>query len=393
MPRELPVIDDVTLEDLYSDPYPTYARLRKEAPVAWIKAANIALVTRFDDIIAIERDETAFPARDMRSLQIKAMGHTLMRKDGDEHARERSTLARTFSPATVKRHWAPIFDKIADELITELAPRGKADLYADFASPMASRALAALIGLTNVDWKDLIWWSQALIDATGNYGDNPEIWARNDRAVAQLETAIDARIEALKGTDDLCVISGMINADMALSRQQVHSNVKVVVGGGLNEPRDAICTTVLGLLSDPVQRDAVLADPTLFARAFEEAVRWVAPIGMYPRKTDQELVLADTTLPPDLPLGLSAASACHDETHFTNGHQFNLFRDKAPHLAFGSGPHFCLGTWSARKMVGEIAVPRLFARLRNLRLDPDEPHRMGGWVFRGPLSLPVVWST
>lgn len=392
MPRDLPVIDDVTLAELYADPYPIYARLRKEAPIAWIKAANIALVTRFDDIIAIERDEEAFPAFDPRSLQIKAMGHTLMRKDGEAHERERATLKQTFSPVTVKKHWGPMFDAIADDLIDELAPRGSADLYSDFASPMASRALAEIIGLTNVDWADLVWWSQALIDATGNYGNNPDVWARNDRAVAMLEAAIDERAEVLKGTDDLSVISAMINADAGLSRQQVHSNVKVVVGGGLNEPRDAICTTVMGLLSDPKQKEAVLADPSLFARAFEEAVRWVAPIGMYPRRSGRENILSDTILPPDLPLGLSAASACHDEAHFTEAHRFDIFRPKAPHLAFGSGPHFCLGTWSARKMVGEVAVPRLFARLKNLRLDPERAPRMGGWVFRGPLSLPVIWD-
>lgn len=392
MPRDLPVIDNVTLEELYANPYPTYARLRKEAPVAWIKAANIALVTRFDDIIAIERDEAGFPARDMRSLQIKAMGHSLMRKDGEDHERERATLKQTFSPVTVKRHWGPIFDAIADDLIAELAPRGSADLYSEFASPMASRALAAIIGLSNVRWEDLVWWSQALIDATGNYGDDPAIWARNDRAVAMLEAAIDERMEALKGTDDLSVISGMVNAAEPLTRQQIHSNVKVVVGGGLNEPRDAICTTTLGLLLEPAQRDAAMADPALYARAFEEAVRWVAPIGMYPRKSGRENVLSGIVLPPDLPLGLSAASACHDDSHFVDGHRFDIFRQKAPHLAFGSGPHFCLGTWSARKMVGDVAVPRLFARLRNLRLDPAHPHRMGGWVFRGPLSLPVVWD-
>lgn len=65
---------------------------------------------------------------------------------------------------------------------------------------------------------------------------------------------------------------------------------------------------------------------------------------------------------------------------------------KQSHLGFGAGPHFCAGTWVARQMVGAIAVPQLFARLKDLRLDEDKQAKFGGWVFRGPLNLPVQWT-
>jgi cytochrome P450 len=168
--------------------------------------------------------------------------------------------------------------------------------------------------------------------------------------------------------------------------------VKVIIGGGLNEPRDSICTAAYGLLSNPEQLPRVLADESSWKNVFEETVRWVAPIGMYPRRVAKRTELSGIILEPDMPIGLSAASACHDEKYFPDGHRFDVFREKKPHLAFGSGPHFCLGTWVARKMVGEIAVPALFRRLKNLRLDPDNPPKMGGWVFRGPLSVPVLWD-
>jgi cytochrome P450 len=126
MARPVPVIDDVTLESLYADPYPIYRRLRHEAPVAYLSAAGINLVTRFDDIIAIERDHERFPANDPRSLMIKAMGHTLMRKDGHDHRRERMALEPTFRPGTVKTHWGPIFEGICNDLIDRIAPRGRA---------------------------------------------------------------------------------------------------------------------------------------------------------------------------------------------------------------------------------------------------------------------------
>jgi cytochrome P450 len=392
MARAVPVIDDVSLDQMFADPYPIYRRLRQEAPVAYIAAAGINLVTRFDDIIAIERDEETFPALDPRSLQIRAMGHTLMRRDGEAHQRERRVLEPSFRPGTVKNHWGPLFQQIADDLIADLAPRGKADLFTEFASPMAARSLMAILGLPQVDWRDMVWWSQSLIDATGNYGDRPEVWARNDVAVEGINAAIDERIPVYRAAPDQSVISALVNSEIELPVETIRANVKVIIGGGLNEPRDSICTAAYGLLSNPEQLPRVLADESAWKNVFEETVRWVAPIGMYPRRVAKRTELSGITLEPDMPIGLSAASACHDEKYFQDADRFDVFREKKPHLAFGSGPHFCLGTWVARKMVGEIAVPALFRRLGNLRLDPDNAPRMGGWVFRGPLSVPVLWD-
>ncbi|MCW1932288.1 cytochrome P450 [Pararhodobacter zhoushanensis] len=391
MARELPKIDDVSLTEMYSDPYPTYARLRRDAPVSWLVPAGIALITRFDDIIAIERDHETFPANDPRSLQIRSMGHTLMRRDGAEHAAERSAMVRTFSPPVVKGHWEPVLRAIVDEQIAAIAGQGQADLFNDFCAPVASRALAQIIGLPDVDWRDMLWWSQALIDATGNYGDLPEPWEHCARASAQIDAAIEAQTAQWRREPDPSALSAMVAADWPVERTR--ANIKVAIGGGLNEPRDAIGTLVLGLLGNPDQLAAVRADPKLNRRAFEESVRWVAPIGLYPRRVARDVVLSETLLPAGTPIGLSAGSACRDEAKFgATGEVFDMRRPQAQHLAFGSGPHFCLGAWMARLLVGEIAVPSLFERLPGLRLDPQRPHRMGGWVFRGPVSLPVLWD-
>jgi len=387
-----PVIEDISLTQLYADPYPAYRRLRREAPVAWVPAARIHLVTRFDDIIAVERDAETFPALDTRSLQIKAMGHTLMRKDGEDHRRERMVLEPTFRPGTVKSHWEPIFQRIADELIDGFSERGSADLFTEYAAPLASRCLMELLGLTNVDWRDLIVWSQSMMDAVGNYGDDPEVWAKGAAASRAIDAALERRIPELRARPDPSVVSAMVNADEPMSIEQIRANVKVIVGGGLNEPRDATCTALCGLLSDPAQLSEARDNPARRKDVFEEAVRWVAPIGMYPRRVARRVELGGAILEPDDQIGLVVASACHDESKFDNAERFDIDRKRAPHLAFGSGAHFCLGTWAARKQVGDIAVPLVLQRLKNLRADPSRESRFGGWVFRGPLSLPVVWD-
>lgn len=392
MAISMPVADDIKLADLYSDPYPIYRRLRRDMPVAWIPAANIHLVTKAEDLLAIERDAETFPALDTRSLQIKAMGHTLMRRDGDDHKRERNVIEPSFRPGTVANHWTPLFHAIAEDLISGIEKRGEADLFADFAAPMASRCLMDVLGLTNVDWRDLCVWSQALMDAVGNYGDDPAVWEKGRVASQAIDDAIAERIPQLRANPDPSVISSMVNATDPLTIEQIRANVKVIVGGGLNEPRDAACTLIYGLLSNPDQKALVLTGDVPWRQAFEEAVRWIAPIGLYPRRVAKPAVLSGIQLEPGMALGLSAGSACRDEDHFANGEVFDINREKHPHLAFGSGPHFCLGTWVARKQVGEIGVPMLFKRLDNLRLDAASPARIGGWVFRGLLSLDTKWD-
>lgn len=392
MTRSMPTVSEITLPQLYDDPYPAYAQLRAEAPIAWVPAANIHLVTLFDDIIAIERDAETFPANDKRSLQIKAMGHTLMRRDGADHRHQRTVLEPSFRPGTVTNHWAPKFEQIADELIAGIEKKGSADLFTEFAAPMASNCLKEVLGLTNVSWQDLAVWSQSLMDAVANYADRPDVWERGRVAAKGIEDALEIRIEELRANPDPSVISSMINAEEPLALEHVEANVKVICGGGLNEPRDAACTLLYGLLTHSDQRDQVMSGAVPWKQAFEESIRWIAPIGMYPRSVAKPAVLSGIQLEPGMAIGLTAGSACRDETHFTNADRFDINRERKPHMGFGSGPHFCLGSWIARKQVGEIGVPRLLKRLRNLRIDDERPPRIGGWVFRGPLSLHVKWD-
>jgi cytochrome P450 len=393
MAKPIPVIDDITLEALNSDPYPIYARLRRDAPIAWIPAANINLVTRFDTIKHIDTTPQDFPANDPRSLQIKAMGHTMMRKDGDAHRAERSIVQKSVNANTIKEYWTPRFECIVNELIDDIKDKGEADLFSDFAAPMASRCLMELLGLTNVRWDDLCAWSQSLMDAVGNYGNDPVIWEKQEQASALIDQALDQMIEIKRITPDPSLISMLANAPR-VNLKQIRANVKVIIGGGINEPRDATCTAVHGLLSNSEQLSLVLMNPTeaLWADVFEETVRHCAPIGMYPRRVAEDIELDGFLLKKNDLLGLCVASACHDEKYWNHGEYFDITRKRTTHLAFGTGPHLCLGFRTARMQVGHLSVPNLFAKLPGLRLNDTKETRFGGWVFRGPLTLPVKWD-
>lgn len=392
MARAVPVIDDISLDELYADPYPSFRRLHAEAPVAWVSAANINLVTRFDDIMVIERDTDTFASSNPVSLMNQVMGHTLMRKDGEDHRLERKAIEPSFRPGTVKRHWVPRFRKISEQLIESFQSEGKIDLFNSFAAPMASLSLMDMIGFRDVKWQDLAWWSQALMDGVGNYGGVEEVKLRAKEAAEGIAAAIDDVVPYLEKNPNPCIISSMLHAEDKQSIEQIRANINVIVGGGLNEPRDSILTATYALLTHPEQRAKVMEDASLWASVFEESVRWISPLAMYPRRVTRDVVLGEMQLREGDQLAICVGAANRDEAHFESPEKFDIFRPKGSHLGFGAGPHFCAGTWVARQMVGEIAVPMLFEKLKDLRLDETQEVRIGGWVFRGPLNMPVCWT-
>jgi cytochrome P450 len=384
----------ISLEALEQNPYPIYRRLRDEG-VVWVEAAGRWLVTRWDDVDAVERDSDAFTAMEEASLQTRVMGRTMLRTDGAAHRRLRRAAQTALSPQAIERHWLPEFSRIADELIDAFADHGAVDLMPEFCGPFAARCLGHVLGLHDASDRDLQFWSQALMDGTANYADDPEVWARSERAVAQIDVATDAAIARVQAAPDQSVISAMAHADgdgRPLTRDEIVANTKLMIGGGLNEPRDGLAFAIWALLTHPEARAKVVTDRSSWATVTEEALRWMSPLAMFPRQVAKPVRLADTTLEPGARLGLLVASANRDERHWERADRFDVHRPKQRTVAFGVGHHFCLGVWMARHQIGGAALPALFERLDALALDLDNPPEIRGWVFRGPTRLHVTWS-
>jgi cytochrome P450 len=259
------------------------------------------------------------------------------------------------------------------------------DVLRDFAAPFAARTLKLLLGLEAAADEDLAFASQAFIDGIGNYAYDADTWARCERANRLVDDAISAAWDrAVDGT----VLRGLIDAG-ALSEDEVRANVKLFISGGLNEPRDVIATTLHALLADPEQEALARADPENLVRATEESLRWVSPIGMYPRVVHEDTELGGVTLAAGSRLGVLIASANRDERHWDDPDRFELRRATARHLAFSRGPHVCPGAYFARRQVARAALPELLS-LPGIKLTGPVPYR--GWVFRGPARLDVTWG-
>ncbi|MGX9426620.1 MULTISPECIES: cytochrome P450 [Bradyrhizobium] len=381
---------DIDVAAFWSDPYPTLAKLRRDAPIAFVPQLGSTLLCSRDDIFVSEKQIDVFSSHQPAGLMNTLMGHNMMRKDGEAHVSERKAIFPAVSPKTVRSHWTAQFQAHADRIIGELEPAGACDFVRDFALPFSAECLKSITGLTNMRFQDMNAWSQGMIDGIANYTGDPAVEARCHAATSGIDAAINDMLPVLSKKPDQSLLGVMLASGMPM--ESVRANIKLSISGGQNEPRDAIAGTAWALLTHPDQLRSVMEGKIPWMQAFEEYARWISPIGMSPRRIAKPWKIRDVAFEPEERVFLMFGSANRDEKHFERADEFDLERDTSKSIAFGAGPHFCAGAWASRAMVADVALPAVFARLKNLRIVESEPVRIGGWAFRGLLNLPVAWG-
>jgi cytochrome P450 len=387
MAKLAPLDETITIPELVRDPYMIYKRLRSEAPVLRVKSVGRTMLTKAADTRRVKDTPEIFSSNDPNTPMERAFqAHTLMRKDAEDHTRERDAMAPSYTAKNIKTSWETIYHDVARHHVDRL-PRGETvDLFTTLAGPFAADCLRHLLGIPNASVPDMERWSQALIDGAGNFGWADEPFAASDLANAEMNNCFDAMINHHKAEQGQSVLSVMVNADDPIEISQIRSNIKIAIGGGINEPRDALLTIVYGLLSSPEQFDTCKRNG-LWADAFEEGVRWVAPIQVSSRLVKEDVEIRDCLVPRGDTVMTIQASACHDEELYDAPELFDIFRKKQPHQAFGNGPHFCQGKHIAKRMLAQILMPMLFDRFPNMEL--AGPVEFTGFGFRGPAAVPV----
>ena len=375
----------------WADPYPILAEMRMNAPICYVPEIGATLITRRDDIHTCEKNVAVFSSEQPGGLMNVLMVRNMMRKDGDEHREERFVYYPTISPRKVEKIWAEMFIELPDRVLDDFGPSGSTDLVPAYATAVSGEALKAITGLTQVTYQDLDSWSQALIDGVANYTGDPEIETMCNLATAAIAAAIDQRLPEVRKDPDASLLSVMTQAGM--SEDKVRANIKLTISGGQNEPRDAIAGAVWALLMRPQQLDLAMSGAVSWQQVFEEYCRWIAPIGMSPRRIAVDHSYGGVDFEADERIFFMFSSANRDESYFSDPERFDVTRDTGAALTFGAGPHFCAGAAASRSLVGDVAIPKIFQRLTTLRLDNSaQPVQFGGWAFRGPLSVPVSWG-
>jgi cytochrome P450 len=385
---------EITVEQLEADPYPIYERLRSDAPVCFVESVGLWLVTRWDDVQHVDKSPAVFTGETDPSTLERTFGKNLLASEGAYHDRIRSIIYPWFRVGAIGDYPDKVIAPIAAHLIDGFEADGGCDLVADFAEPLSARVLKQALGLEFVEEATLRRWFAELAEGAANFEGDPAKQKIADAASAEVNETLAPVIERLGREPDDTLLSSMVHTEVdggKLTLQEIQSNLKVMIVGGLQATTDLIALSMWALLSHPDQLELVRADPALIDPAIEEAARWHSPVGTSTRQTTQDTELAGVALEKGALVAAVLASANRDERNWTEPDRYDVCRKEGSHLAFATGPHLCLGARLARYET-RAAWRLLLERLPGLRLDPEHPIEISGWEFRSPHHLKVKWN-
>ncbi|MCY3661204.1 MAG: cytochrome P450 [bacterium] len=376
---------EITLAELEADPDPILARMRATEPVCWVPSMDMWLVTRWNDVAYMEAHPELFSAATDPSFLARALGPNMLVMDPPAHTRLRDMMLPPFqssgrSGPFVSAELAELADGILDEIEGPTV-----ELMGAYAQPLTAGALAIVLGLDSHGFDRMWSWCEGLVTDIANFENDPTATAIGEAAKADLGEAIAARIGQAAGGDsaiDRFVQAGATSAEIV-------NNVRLMISGGINEPRDGVGLVAWVLLSRPDLRQAVAVDGRRLRRLVEEVLRVHSPVGTITRQATRDLELAGAAIAAgDLVSGV-LRSINLDPEHWSNPTEIDLRRREGPHAAFALGVHRCLGEWLGRQEV-RVGVERLLARFPDMALVADRPVELQGFEFRGPRE---VWVT
>lgn len=394
---------DLTSAAFKADPFPFYARLRRESPVHEVMLPGRQrawLVTRYNDVVALLKDErfvksrakVITPDQSYREPWMPAMFRPLSRNmldlDPPDHTRLRSIVQKAFTPRFVELLRGRV-ESIADELLTAMRRRRRMDVIADFALPLPTIVIAEILGVPAGQQHRFHRWSQTIVAA------NWSKWSMV-RAVPSVIAFIRyiRRLIVLKReqpADDLVTaLTGARESEDRLSDDELLSMIFLLLIAGHETTVNLIGNGTLALLQHPAEMQRLRDDATIVGPAIEELLRFGSPLETATERYAREpLTFAGTALPAGALVYAVLASANRDEAVFPDPDRVDLTRDPNRHLSFGLGIHYCLGAPLAR-MEGQIAIPALLRAFPNLRLTNEPLRWRRGLVLRGLKSLSVT---
>jgi cytochrome P450 len=384
----------VTVEALESDPYPIYKRLRDEEPVSWVESVGLWLVTRWDDVVHVDKRPDLFTGETEPSTLNRTFGKNLLGSEGDYHSRIRSIIYPAFRVAAIGHYPDEVIAPLAHELIDTFAGRGEVEFVSEFAEPLSARALRRALGLEDVAEETLRRWFVDLATGASNFEADAAKQKIADRASAEVDETLEPILDRLESTPDDTLLSSMLHSEVEgerLTRQEIKSNLKVMIVGGLQAGTDLIAISMWALLSHPEQAARVLGDHSLIDKAIEEGARWHSPVGTSTRQATRDAELGGVKLEQGALVAAVLASANRDERQWTDPDRYDVERREGAHLAFATGPHLCIGARLGR-YEARTSYRILFDRLRNLRVDPERPTELSGWEFRSPHHLHLLFD-
>jgi len=378
--------------DLYAgDPEPVYAFLRAERPVYWDATNELWGVSRYHDIVTIEKDAATWCNSGGYRPNIPA-DPSIIGLDDPLHTERRRLVTRRFTPRAVTHH-EDLVRSVAAGLVDAVASDGHAEVVSQLAAPLPARMIGHLLGFPDDRWPELVHFSATTIAMGGGprYATDEGIMAAVEYGQAAVEIANERR--GCPVDDLLSVWTQAEVGGCPLSDDDIASDALLLLDGGAETTRTVIANGIDALIAHPEQRAQLRREPARIAIAVEELIRWTTPVLNMCRVATRDTEVAGVEVLAGQQVVLMYGSANRDESVFTEPQRFDVTRDPNPHISFGFGTHFCLGASLARLEL-RIMFEELISKLDDWAWGakggpPPQPQAF----VRGITEFPMTFST
>ncbi|MAJ60121.1 MAG: hypothetical protein CBC48_09095 [bacterium TMED88] len=388
---------------------PRLRALQENDPVHWSAVDEVFVITRFDDVAAISKNQEVFTsAEGVRPSNPAKIG--LIDEAEPRHGKLRGMINRGFTPRMVK-HLEEIFRDITREAIDSVAREGHCDFVKAISVPLPLLLIAEMLGVRREDRDRFHHWSDAMIAGDGNF-DKPEIMAAAGMAFLEYSAYLKEVIEDRRAhpQDDLITILVNAKDDGLLTRFDQNENVNQITGidhgdiatdelimlctillvAGNETTRNGISGGMQLLIEHPEQRQRLIDDPSLIPAAVEEMLRFISPVNSFSRTVTQDTELHGVSIRKGDRVFMVYPIANRDPRTFKDPDVFDITRNPA-HLAFGIGSHFCLGANLAR-MEMRVAFTELLRRIPDMSYTAGGPTLAPSALVRSCTAMPVAFT-
>jgi cytochrome P450 len=382
-----------SIDWLQAQPYDDWAEVRtSECPVRQVSSSydprpNFQ-VTSFKASESVLRDGETFSSAVNAEHIGQFMGELIVAMDGAEHRQYRNLVAKAFRASQLE-HWdGALVRPTINRLLDAIASLGRADLVESVTSKYPVEVICGVVGVPLEDAAQFAAWAEQV-----NTG--PLAPERGHAASQAMVDYLRPIVEDRRANPCGDLISDLVHAELdgeRITDGKIYGFLRLLLPAGAETTFRVMGNCLAALLMHPDVFAEVIANRELVLDVIEETLRWETSVTMVSRISTRDTDVAGCPIPAGSPMNVFLGSADRDETRWPEASTWKLGRPAQHHLAFGTGPHQCLGMHLAR-MELRTGLDAIFDRLPNLRLDPAaEPPVIEGFAFRGPRSLPVLFD-
>jgi cytochrome P450 len=383
------------------DPDPLYVQLRRDEPVcrvqlpfgppAWLVTTHeltkfVLSDARFSRAATLDRDNPR-----ESPVELGQVAESILSMDPPEHTRIRQLVGKAFTPRRVEQ-LRPRARQIAHALVDEMLAAGPpANLVESFSFALPAIVICELLGVPDADRHQFRRWTDGVVSiTTATLQEQQEIFLN----LAGYLAGQFARRRQEPHDDLLTWLAQASDNDDRLTESELLFLGMAVLVGGYETTAQQITNMVYSLLTHPAQLARLQADLELLPGAVEELLRWITfGSALNPRIATADVNIGDVLVRAGDPVLCSRSSANRDESVFNDPDELTITRTPNPHIAFGNGPHFCLGAHLAR-MELQVSLETMLSRLPGLRIAvPESELRwLTGTLMRGLATFPITWD-